>query len=217
MMIVELSNPMNRTLFSISLLTLLLTGCSDSGAPAKKAAKKIPEPVTGQSAIFQMYQLARTWAPDAQLLKLENGDIPEAKPQPGKYGLWRATFISNTKKVKRDFAFAASDSDGGVIKGVRAGSESAYIRNVQLHEFAIQEVKIDTPAALETALKVVEKDKDMKKVLADNPDLPVQYLLEWTGTNVKPQWRVIFGPSVSLSKFSLFIDAYTGTFEKKSR
>ena len=89
---------MNRTLFSISLLTLLLTGCSDSAAPAKKAAKKIPEPVTGQSAIFQIYQIARTWAPDAQLLRLENGDIPEAKPQPGKYGLWRATFVSNYKE-----------------------------------------------------------------------------------------------------------------------
>ncbi len=208
---------MNRTLFSISLLALFLTGCSDSTAPAKKAAKKIPEPVTGQSAIFQMYQLARTWAPDAQLLKLENGDIPEAKPQPGKYGLWRAMFVSNSKKLKRDFVWSASDSDGGIIKGVRAGSESAYIRNVQIHEFAIQEVKTDTPAALETTMKEVEKDKDMKKVLAETPDLPVQYLLEWTGTNPKPQWRVIFGPSISQSKFSVFIDAYTGKFEKKSR
>jgi len=207
---------MNRTLFSISILTLLLTGCSDSTAPAKKAPKKIPEPVTGQSAIFQIYQLARTWAPDAQLLRLENGDIPEAKAQPGKYGLWRAMMVSNSKKMKRDFVYAASDSDGGIIKGVRAGSEVSYIRNVQIHEFAIQEVKTDTPAALETALKEVEKNKDMKKYLAENPDLPVHYLLEWTGTNVKPQWRVIFGPSISQSKFSFFIDAYTGAFEKKS-
>jgi hypothetical protein len=207
---------MNRTLFSISILTLFLTGCSDSAAPAKKAPKKIPEAVTGQSAIFQIYQLARTWAPDAQLLRLENGDIPETKAQPGKYGLWRAMMVSNSKKMKRDFVFSASDSDGGIIKGVRAGSETSYIQNVQIHEFAIQEVKTDTPAALETALKEVEKSKDMKKYLAENPDLPVQYLLEWTGTNAKPQWRVIFGPSISQSKFSFFIDAYTGAFEKKS-
>ena len=118
--------------------------------------------------------------------------------------------------MKRDFVYSASDSDGGIIKGVRAGSDTGYIRNVQVHEFAIQEVKTDTPAALETAMKEVEKNKDMKKYLTDNPNVPVHYLLEWTGTNAKPQWRVIFGPSVSQSKFSFFIDAYTGAFEKKS-
>ena len=68
---------------------------------------------------------------------------------------------------------------------------------------------------LETALAEVEKDKDMKKVLEEEKDLPVQFLLEWTGTNAKPAWRVIFGASVSTSKFSILVDAYTGKFLKK--
>lgn len=210
---------LSRTILSLSLLApvlLITAGCSTEQAPAKKAAAKKPaEPVSGQSAIFQMYQVARTWAPDAQLLKLENGNMAEVAPQPGKYGLWRAVFISDSKKVKRDWQYAAADGDGGIIKGVRAGAESGYIRNPQVHPFAIQEVKIDTTAALETAMAEAEKDKDMKKVLAENKDLPVQFLLEWTGTSPKPTWRVIFGASVSTSKFSIIVDAGTGKFVKK--
>ncbi|MBI4889022.1 MAG: hypothetical protein HY821_00265 [Acidobacteria bacterium] len=212
---------MKRTLFSYSLTALALlslAGCSSTSAPPKKVAKKAPEPVTGQSAIFQMFQVARTWAPDAMLLKVENGTIPEAAPKEAKYGLWRASFVSLEKKSKRDYVYSVSDSDGGIIKGARAGSDSPYVANPQTRPFAIQEVKIDTPAALAAALAEIDKDKDMKKVLAENKDLPVQYLLDWTGpTAVKPTWRVIFGATISTSKFSVFIDATTGKFVKKLR
>jgi len=210
---------MKRTLFAASFLgfaMFLMTGCSEAPAPEKKVEVKKPaEPVTGQSAIYQTYQLARTWAPDAMLLKLENGNIPEAPPQPGKYGFWRATYVSQTKRLKREYTYAADDSEGGIIKGARAGSEVGYVGVPTVRPFAIQEVKIDTPAALETAAKIVDKDKDMRKVLAENQDLPVQYQLEWPGTTFKPMWRVIYGRTVSQSKFSVFIDAYTGDFVRK--
>lgn len=222
MMIKGLRNYMNRTFFSISalgLLALALSGCSESAPPAKKAevAKKPIEPVSGQSGLFQMFQIARPWAPDAMILKLENGDIPEAKAQPGKYGLWRATFVSPSKKIKRDYSFAVADSDGGVIKGPRAGGEAPYTASPLVHPIPIQDVHVDTTAALETAMKEIAKDKAMTKALADNKDVPVQYILDWTGTNPKPYWRVVFGPSVSQSLFSVLIDAGTGEFVKKMR
>ncbi len=209
---------MKRTLFSYSLTALAilcLAGCSTTSAPPKKVEKKAPEPVSGQSGIFQMFQVARTWAPDAMLLKVENGSIPEAAPKDGKYGLWRATFVSLEKKSKREYIYAVADSDGGIIKGARAGSDTPYIANPHIRPFAIQEVKIDTTAALETAKAEIEKDKDMKKVMAENKDLPVQYQLEWVPTNPKPAWRVIFGATISTSKFSIFVDANTGKFVKK--
>ncbi|MBI5282264.1 MAG: hypothetical protein HY858_11330 [Candidatus Solibacter usitatus] len=209
---------MKRILLSIttlSLLAVLMTGCSEDAAPKKQAKKAPPAPVTAQSAMLYMFQVARTWMPDCEILKLENGDIPEAKAEAGKYGLWRATFVSQSKRVKRDYYYAADNSEGGIIKGVRAGADSAYARRAQIHPFAIQEIKIDSPAALKAAMDQVEKDKDMKKALAGNKDLPVQFLLEWTGNNPKPQWRVIYGASVSASKFSIFIDAFTGKFVKK--
>lgn len=211
---------MNRTFlsfFSAGLLALTLAGCSDSGSAAKKTAveKKPIEPVTGQSGLFQMFQVARPWAPDAMILRVENGDIPEAKAQPGKYGVWRATFVSLEKKQKRDYVFAVSDSDGGVIKGARAGSESPYMASPTVHPIAIQDVHTDTPAALETAMKEVEKDKAMAKTLADHKDTPAQYVLEWGTATTKPAWRVVFGPTVSQSLFSIYIDAKTGEFIKK--
>lgn len=213
---------MNRTrlsIYSLGLLAATLVGCSESAPPATKAAaaKKPIEPVSGQSGLFQMFQVARPWAPDAMILKLENGDIPEAKAQPGKYGVWRATFVSPSKKVKRDFAFAVADSDGGVIQGARAGSESPYTPSTLIHPIPIQDVHIDTTAALETAMKEVEKDKAMSKALAEHKDEPIQYLLEWTGTTPKACWRVVFGATVSQSLFSVLVDASTGEFVKKLR
>ena len=214
---------MERKLFSFSttsltLLALIVSGCSDSSAPAKKAEVKKPVealPLSGQSAIFQTFQVARTWAPDAELLTVENGDIPEAKTQPGKSGLWRATYVSLSKHVKREYVYAAADSDGGIIKGVRAGADSSYTPNPLVHPFAVQEVRSDTVAAYETAMTEVAGDKIMQKVLEENKDLPVHYLLEWTGTTPKPEWRVIFGVTVSQSKFSILIDANSGKFVGK--
>ncbi len=206
------------SLIPLAMLAGLSTGCSDSGGPAKNAeAKKTVEaqPVSGQSGIFQTFQLARTWASDAMLLKLENGDIPEAKAQPGKYGVWRAVYISQSKGAKREYVYAAADSDGGLIQGARAGSESSYQRNPRVHPFAIQEVHSDTVAAYETAMKEVAQDKSLQKILEENKDLPVQYQLEWLDLAPKPQWRVIFGATVSQSKFSILVDASDGKFVKK--
>ncbi|GIU74537.1 MAG: hypothetical protein KatS3mg004_1624 [Bryobacteraceae bacterium] len=197
-------------------LLLLLAGCSQA-PPPKKEPPKPPEPVTGQSAIFQTYQVARTWAGDAKLLRLESGNIPEAPSGAGKYGFWRATYVSESKRQRREFTWAAADSEGGIIKGVRPGMESGYFPNPRQFAIAIQDVKIDTPQALEAAMAEVNKDAAMKKVLADNRDLPIHFLLEWNAPDVKPAWRVIFGPSISQSKFSVFIDAYTGKFVKKLR
>jgi len=209
---------MNRIRISrcFPALLILLAGCSQS-PPARKEPPKPPEPATGQSAIFQTFQVARTWAPDAKLLKLESGMIPEAPSAAGRHGFWRATYVSESKRVRREFTWAAADSEGGIIKGVRAGADSGYLPNPRIIPMAIQEVKIDTPKALETAMAEVEKDKAMKKVLEDNKDLPIHFLLEWTAPDVKPSWRVIFGPSISQSRFSVFIDAYTGRFVKKLR
>lgn len=209
---------MKRIRFShtASALLALFSACS-TAPPAKKEPPKPPEPATGQSAIFQTYQVARTWAPDAKLLRLESGNIPEAPSSAGKYGFWRATYVSESRRMRREFTWAAADSEGGIIKGVRAGTDMGYLPNPRILPMAIQEVKIDTPKALGAAMAEVEKDSNMKKVLADNKDLPIHFLLEWVAPEIKPTWRVIFGPSISQSKFSVFIDAYTGKFVKKLR
>src|SRR5208337_1496034 len=169
---------------------------------AKKEVKPV-EPVTGQTASFEMYKVARLWAGDAALLKLENLDIPEAKPQPGKYGAWKATFASFQKRVKREYMYSVAESSAGAHKGVFPGPEMPYVPIATTRIFNFVDVKIDTPEALETALK----QKDIAAFAAKHSDLPVQFILEWSLVTPRPAWRVYWGATVSTSQASVFIDA----------
>ena len=178
----------------------LLAGCS-SEAP-KEAAKKVAKPVvavSGQTALFEMYKTARSWNGDSAVMRLENLDIPEAKAEPGKYGAWKATFVSFEKRRKREFTYSVAESSAGVHKGVFPGEETGYMASVQNRIFNIADVKIDTMEALETA----KKQKDIAELAAKNPDLPVQFVLEHN-LQLCPvaAWRVYWGASLSTSSSS---------------
>src|SRR5215510_11907797 len=102
---------MRKFLFpAAAAMVLILTGCSGSEAPkteAKKEAEKPPEPVTGQSALFRMYQMARTWGPDAQVLKLMSQILGEVPNVPrGKAAAWEATFVSAAKNQARSYTYS---------------------------------------------------------------------------------------------------------------
>lgn len=210
---------MKQTLYSAFLaigMTVAFSGCSSAptDAPKKEAAKKEPaSPVTGQSAIFQMFTVARVWDKDVMLLKVEPIAVDGMKAENGAAGAWRGTFVSLTKKAKRDYTYSVEDFSQTVIKGARAGSESMYAANPSQRPFPIQDVKTDTPAALEAA----KTDKDIKAYLDKNPDTIITYQLEWTPNAPKAAWRVILGPSLSSSAMSAFVDATTGKFVKKVR
>jgi hypothetical protein len=190
----------------------LLAGCSSDAPVAKKVAKPIVA-VSGQTALFEMYKTARAWNSDATILRLENLDIPEAKAEPGKYGAWKATFVSFAKKQKRDFVYSVAESSAGVHKGVFPGAESMYVVNTQNRIFNIADVKVDTIEALETA----KKQKEISEFAAKNPDMPVQYILEWNMQSVPvAAWRVYWGATISTSTASVFVDASDGKFIKKT-
>ncbi len=189
----------------------LLAGCSSSTPEVKKVAKPIVA-VSGQTAAFEMYKTARSWNNDATILRLENLDIPEAKPEPGKYGAWKATFVSFAKKQKREFTYSVAESSAGVHKGVFPGAEMTYMANNQNRIFPIVDVKVDSVEALENA----KKQKDIADFAAKNPDVPVQFVLEWN-MQLAPTaaWRVYWGATLSTSQASVFIDATDGKFIKK--
>ena len=208
---------MNRhklTLFTAALLAAMLSGCSDAPKEApKKAEPKVVAPVGGQAAAFEMFKMARAWSSDAMLLRLENIDIPEAKAEPGKYGAWKGTFVSLAKHQRRDYSYSVAESAGNLHKGAFAGSEASYFANPSVHLFAVNEVKVDTVAALAAA----KEQKDLAAFAAKHEDLPVQFLLEWTVQTDRPAWRVYWGGTVSTSQGSAFIDVGTGKFIKKGR
>ena len=185
-------------------LLLILTGCSEQAQPEKKEPPKPAEPVTGQTALYRMYQVVRSWASDAQVLKMSSIHLLEVPSVPGQAGAWEAIFTSANKGRARTYTYSVIESPGNLHQGVFAGQEQDL--NAQAPAFLIAAVKVDTDAAYKTALaKAAEYDKK-------NPHLTISMLLEKSKQYPNPAWRMIWGESVGTAGLSVFIDASTGEF-----
>ena len=191
---------------------LLLAGCSETPQTAtKKEAEKPLEPVTGQSALFKMYQVARSWEPDAQILKMSSTILADVPNVPrGKAAAWEATFTSAGKSQIRSYTYSIVELLPTLHKGVFAGQEEGWAGpKGDDTPFLMAAVKIDTDAAYATALKEAG-DYDKK-----NPDKPVIILLEKVAKHPNPVWRFVWGESVGTSNLSIYVDASLGDFREK--
>jgi len=186
-------------------LLLLLAGCSEQPQTAeKKEPPKPAEPVTGLTALFRMYQVARSWAPDAQVLKMSSIHLLEVPSVPGQAGAWEAVFTSANMGRARTYTYSVIESPGNLHQGVFAGQQEAL--GAQAQPFLIAAVKVDTDVAYKTALaKAAEYDKK-------NPHLTISMLLERNKQYPNPAWRMIWGESAGTAGLSVFIDASTGEF-----
>ena len=204
-----------RKLFSPITCALFLgmLGCSEAPqTEAKKEPQKPPEPLTGQSALFRMYQSARSWGPDAQVLNMTSSLISEVPDVPrGKAAVWEATFVSANRSQARSFTFSIIEALPTLHKGVFAGLEQGWSGpRGNTAPFLMAAVKVDMDAAYETALKNGGADYDKK-----TPGKPITLLLEKNTKFPDPVWRVIWGESLGTSNFSVFVDASTGEFKEK--
>ena len=201
------------SLFPAIALLAILTACSDTPAPttAKKEPEKL-EPVTGQSAVYKMYQMARSWAPDSQVLKMQSMHLSEVKDgAPGTAAAWQATFVSAAKSQSRSYTFSIVEGDGNLHKGAFAGPEEGWSGPSDMDAPSLMAaIKIDTDAAYKTAMETphshaAEYDKK-------NPGKPITIMLERTTKHPDPAWRIIWGESAGTSNFSVLIDASTGEY-----
>jgi hypothetical protein len=90
--------PKPSILPAIALLAIL-TACSDTPTTTtavKRGPEKV-EPVTGQTAIFKMYQMARSWASDSQVMKSKASALRGQGWLPGTAAGLQATFVSQAK------------------------------------------------------------------------------------------------------------------------
>jgi hypothetical protein len=188
-------------------LVLLLGACSEPQAPVKKAEEK-PVPVTGDSALFKMFQVAHTWDARPEVLKLTSSRAADVPEERGKAPVWECTFVSRALNRSRTFTYSVVELLPNLHKGVFQVAEDAYTfpKNASSTPFSIEAVKIDTDQAYQTAL---EKAGDYEK---KNPGKPIIFVLELTPRYPAPAWRVIWGESPSTSNFSVFVDAGTGKF-----
>jgi hypothetical protein len=185
--------------------------CTETTAPVAKQPEKPDEPVTGRTAFQRIFGTARAWAPDIQILQMQNVNLKEVKSGEGKAGAWLVTFVSPSRREARTYSWSAIEGEG-FHKGVFAQPADTYAGpRGQTSPFLLQALKTDTDAALETATK---KSADYIK---KNPEKPIIFLLESSKRHANPTWRVVWGESVGTSNYSVFVDATTGAYIETMR
>ena len=166
---------MRRTPFlGVCLVSLLWIGCSEPPKPeAKKEPAKPAEPITGRSALFSMYQKARTWSLDAQVLKLNSIHLPDVPSAPGKEGAWQASFTSANLGKMVTYTYSVVEEEGNLHKGVFSTGEQTWSGPQGVDTpFDIRAVLVDSDAAYKTA---DEKAADYDKA---HPGMPISFQLE---------------------------------------
>jgi hypothetical protein len=200
---------MKKAALALVGATCLLTiGCSNQSSSQPAAPKQTvpPQPVTGQSGLYKMFQLARAWAPDAQVLKLESVHLTEVPEVPDKAAEWQATFVSASLGAAKSYTWSAVDVEPTLHQGTFPGSEEPYSAKPGSSPFPIAAVKIDTDAALAKA------KTEVAEYAKKNPTMAITWVLEKTDRFSDPAWRVIWGESLGVSGDSVYIDATTGAY-----
>jgi len=152
-----------------------------------------------------MYIQARTWAPDAEPLRILSFNLKEVASEHGKCGAWQATFVSPARSKARTYTYSVVESPGNVHEGALPGREEPWSGpRGQEHPFLQQALRIDSDEAFAAAAK--ESADYLKK----NPRMAVLFLLELTPRFPNPTWRVLWGETIGTSDYSVFVDASTG-------
>jgi len=193
------------------LAFLWSAGCSSEPAKPAQAEKPQPKPTefeTGRVAFQRLYVAAHGWARDAQGFRVESQLPADSKGKDGKADVWRASFASPSQRSVKPYIWSGTDAADAPSRGVSPGTEDTYSpSNSSTQVFDIGFLKVDTDKALETAQK-----HGGDKVLEKNPDTPVIYVLDWSGTTNELIWHVIYGTSRDDAKFRVAVNATSGDF-----
>src|ERR1019366_7419201 len=197
------------SIFPAITLLAILTACSNTPAPttAKQEPEKV-EPATGQTAVFRMYQMARAWAPDCEIMKLESMRLSDVKEGArGTASAWQATFVSAARSQSRSYTFSIVEAEGNLRKGAFAGPEEAWNGGPSGEHSPIlmAAIKIDSDAAYKTAMEdpPSKATKYEKNILAK----PITILLERTPKHPTPAWRVVWAESTGTSDPTVLVDS----------
>ena len=201
-----------QRIFSYLLLGVLIFGIVACTGPSERKAEKPepsapPQPVTARFAFQRMYILAKTWSADAQPVQIANLNLKWLPCVGGKCVAWRATFVSAQLRKALAYTFSVVNSPGIIREGAMAGRDEPWSGPTgQSRPFIYQMLKVDSDQAYHVAAK--ESAPYLKK----HPDLPVQFLLEFSGRFPTPAWRVMWGETIGSSNYSVFVDSISGHY-----
>lgn len=190
-----------------------MKACSEAPTPTemkkaevetKKETPKPPEPVAAQTAFYEMYKPARTWAPDLLALSLISNEVPSMKSGDGKFAMWTAVFVSPSRREARTFTYSVVDDGATIHKGVSVGGaepwSGATPRSIP---FQTTGFVVNSDAAYKTAYAKAEGW--VKK----HPDKKAAFSLGSAARFPAPVWFIIWGDTKS--GYAVYVNATTGT------
>ena len=202
-----------KALLAVAVISLL-TACSQAPpapAPETKQAeepKKAVEPVAAQTAFFEMYKPARTWARDLLPLTLAGNSVPGFKNEDGKAAMWTAVFVSPSLRQARTFFYSIADSGTTIHKGVSIGGVQSWTGETpKVQPFQITEFAVNSDAAYKTALGKGES------WLKKHPDMTASMFLGKAARFPAPVWYVQWG--TTKSGYMAIVNATTGEILSK--
>lgn len=197
---------------AVALCAVVLASCGSEAPKTEKAKEpaKPAEPIGARYAFQQVFITARTWATDAQGLRVRDLRVGNRPAEPGKSYAWEITLMSPSKQRERTYTYSTVE-EGNIHIGPYGGVDGPYQQRGQARPWPIQALKIDSDKAYEVALG--KSAEYVKK----NPDKPVTFLLEQTTRHPNLAWRVIWGTSVGTSNYSVYVDASTGLYLETMR
>ena len=173
-------------------ILVLLPGCESStptqSSEEAKPVKKEPSLYSGMQAFNTMNALALKWAPDAMPVRLESRVNSESNGQGGRSTVWRAGFISPSRRQLQFFLCSGSRLPDAPPYGVSSDVETAYEPAVARMAFPAFLLKVDSDKAFEVA-----QGHGGAALLKKNPQQPVLYVLLFTPGKNALYWNVIYG------------------------
>jgi hypothetical protein len=197
---------------------LALSACSESPKPGaietkaavetKKEPPKPPEPVAAQTAFYEMYKPARTWATDLLPLSLSSNELPGMKNEDGKAWMWTAVFVSPSRREARTFFYSVVSEGETVTKGVSAGGSQAWSgQTAASRPFQTTEFVVNSDAAYKTAYAKAEA------WVKEHPEKTASMFLGSSAKFPSPVWFIIWG--TTKSGYAVYVDATTGIVNSK--
>lgn len=200
-------------------LAAMLCACSSSpsgsSAPAEKPAPKQTEAETGRMILQRLYTTSRGWAPDTQPISIQSQNYKNAGGNPnaplghdGKSAVWRGLFGSRSRQAMKTYMWSGLTGPDAPSPGINPGSEDSYNpNNTSTAPFDLVYLKIDSDKALETAQK-----HGGAALLKKDPDLPVNFTLNWEPRRQMLIWHVNYGKNSNEPDLSVVVNATTNDF-----
>jgi len=205
---------------ALLLAVAMLAGCSsepkkaeEGGKPAPQAKQPAaPELQTGRTAFYEMYRVARTWAPDVKPFRLQSSPTKDAPGTEGKAEVWHAWFASPSRHGVKPYTWSGGTGENLPEKGVSFGPEDTYNpNNTSTQVFDPNFLKSDSDQAYKVA-----QEKGGAAVLKKSPETPILYTLDWDGKHNELIWHVTYG-DLHEYRLKIAVNASTGGYLKKEK